>query len=233
MRLCIEMVDQAFGATPPGISFVTNAFHRSRSSTPAAVTSYALWWQQTHRTLMRYAAFMQNTIESQSVATIRDAHQWLRWMTNRTLTAARTLDQSELHRAFPIGIGSVFETMVHLCGAEFIWVRVVTNRADGITMPTTAQCPDLDSVERLWKETRLEWDAFLHALTPEACERIVQRTRDGRTYSQRVSDACMQVPTHALYHNAQISFMFRSMGKSLPDSSWIAWAREHCCSPMR
>ncbi|NBX37073.1 MAG: hypothetical protein EBR10_07615 [Planctomycetes bacterium] len=177
-------------------------------------------------------SMMQNTIDTSGVSTIRDAHQWLRWMTTRTLTAARTLDHAELHRAFPIGIGSVFETMVHLCGAEFIWIRVVTNRADGVTMPTTAQCPDLDAVERLWKSTRLEWDAFLHALTPQECERIVQRTRDGRTYSQRVSDACMQVPTHALYHNAQISFMFRSMGKALPDSSWIAWARERCGSPM-
>jgi uncharacterized damage-inducible protein DinB len=36
----------------------------------------------------------------------------------------------------------------------------------------------------------------------------------------------MQVPTHALYHNAQLSFMFRSMGHSLPDSSWILWGRE-------
>lgn len=211
---------------------MTDTFDRTRGPSTADNTCYASMRRQTHGSFVRYPAVMQHTIESQSVSTIRDAHQWLRWMTTRTLTAARTLDQSELHRAFPIGIGSVFETMVHLCGAEFIWVRVVTNRADGITMPTTAQCPDLDSVERLWKETRLEWDAFLHALTPEECERIVQRTRDGRTYSQRVSDACMQVPTHALYHNAQISFMFRSMGKALPDSSWIGWARERCGSMM-
>jgi uncharacterized damage-inducible protein DinB len=36
----------------------------------------------------------------------------------------------------------------------------------------------------------------------------------------------MQVPTHALYHNAQLSFMLRSMGRQLPDSSWILWGRE-------
>jgi hypothetical protein len=36
----------------------------------------------------------------------------------------------------------------------------------------------------------------------------------------------MQVPTHALYHNAQVSFMMRSMGHALPDSSWILWGRE-------
>ena len=44
--------------------------------------------------------------------------------------------------------------------------------------------------------------------------------------SNPASDALMQVPTHALYHNAQISFMMRSMGHQLPDSSWILWGRE-------
>ena len=67
---------------------------------------------------------------------------------------------------------------------------------------------------------------IMAALTIAECGRIVERTRDGRTYRQRAVDAAMQVPTHALYHNAQISFMFRSMGKALPDSSWIGWARE-------
>jgi uncharacterized damage-inducible protein DinB len=45
-------------------------------------------------------------------------------------------------------------------------------------------------------------------------------------FRQTVADSIMQVPTHALYHNAQLSFMFRSMGRSLPDSSWIGWGRE-------
>lgn len=165
-------------------------------------------------------------------ATIRDAHQWLRWMTGRTLAAARTLAQDDLHRAFPIGIGSVFSTMLHLCGAEFIWIHIVTGRADGLVMPGPDRCPDLDAVERLWAQTRTQWDGFLAQLDAGECARIVHRTRDGKTYAQRVGDACMQVPTHALYHNAQLSFMFRSMGKSLPDSSWINWARERCGTPL-
>jgi uncharacterized damage-inducible protein DinB len=54
----------------------------------------------------------------------------------------------------------------------------------------------------------------------------VSRVRDGKEFRQLACDALMQVPTHALYHNAQLSFMFRSMGHQLPDSSWILWGRE-------
>jgi uncharacterized damage-inducible protein DinB len=52
------------------------------------------------------------------------------------------------------------------------------------------------------------------------------RVRDGKEVRQLVCDIVLQLPTHALYHNAQISFMFRQMGHSLPDSSWILWRRE-------
>lgn len=158
--------------------------------------------------------------------TIVDAHAWLRWMTGRSLAACRSLTEEELHREFPIGLGSVHATLLHLYGAERIWIGVVTGSAAALTMPTATECPTLDALEAAWPTTRREWDAFLDALTPAECARVVERVRDGRTYRQTVADACMQVPTHALYHNAQLSFMFRSMGHALPDSSWILWARE-------
>lgn len=160
-----------------------------------------------------------------NLSIIRDAHQWLRWLTDRTMVAARTLNQQELQRAFPIGLESVIGTLRHLCGAEFIWIKVITGDSAAI-FPSVEQLPTLDAIDAKWKSTRAEWDRFLSALTPAECERVIERLRDGTTYRQRVIDACMQLPTHALYHNAQISFIFRSMGKSLPDSSWILWSRQ-------
>ena len=161
-----------------------------------------------------------------NLSNIHEAHTWLRWLTGRTMQATRTLSADELHREFPIGLKSVFETLLHLLGAEMVWIGVVTGTVDKVVWPTREAYPDLDAIERAWKVTRADWDRYLAALTPAECDRIVERTRDGKTYRQRAVDACMQVPTHALYHNAQLSFMFRSMGKSLPDSSWIGWARE-------
>jgi len=158
--------------------------------------------------------------------TIRDAHHWVRWLTDRTMKASRGLSADELHRAFPIGLSTVFETLLHLLGAEMVWIGVLNGTVDKVVWPTREAYPDLDAIERAWKATRADWDRYLATLTPAECDRIVERTRDGKTYRQRAVDACMQVPTHALYHNAQLSFMFRSMGKSLPDSSWIGWARE-------
>lgn len=163
---------------------------------------------------------------SSAIASVREAHDWLRWLTSRTCTAARSLSAEEFTREFPIGIGSVRNTLVHMLGAERIWIAVIEESDPAVSMPAAAEYPTIASIESAWPAVHARWDAYLKRLDERELERVVSRVRDGRTYSQRVHDALMQVPTHALYHNAQISFMFRSMGKQLPDSSWILWARE-------
>lgn len=158
-------------------------------------------------------------------STCRDAHAWLRWLTGRTLDACATLSHDELHRQFPIGLGSVHGTLVHLAGAERIWIAVLENDDAGVTMPEAGALPDVASIRAHLAASRSRWDAYLARLTPVELGRVVERHRDGKVFRQTAGDAVMQVPTHALYHNAQLSFMFRSMGHALPDSSWILWGR--------
>lgn len=160
-----------------------------------------------------------------SITIASDAHVWLRWMTGRTLDFIATIPDSDFRREFPIGVGSVHSTMVHLVGAERIWIGVLEGDAT-VTMPLTSELTDIASIRAEFVKVRTRWDGYLQRLTPVECERVVLRVRDGIEYRQRVIDSIMQVPTHALYHNAQISFMLRSMGHALPDSSWILWARE-------
>jgi len=158
-------------------------------------------------------------------STCRDAHAWLRWLTGRTLDACATLSHDELHRQFPIGLGSVHGTLVHLAGAERIWIAVLENDDAGVTMPEAGALPDVASIRAHLAASRSRWDAYLARITPVELGRVVERHRDGKVFRQTAGDAVMQVPTHALYHNAQLSFMFRSMGHALPDSSWILWGR--------
>ena len=157
--------------------------------------------------------------------TIRDSHAWLRWMTGRTVSAASELPAEEFRRCFPIGLGSVHATLVHLVGAERVWIAALEGDDPAVRMPAPDDLPDAAAVAKAMADVRARWDRYLERLDAAECGRVIVRVRDGREYRQRAADALMQVPTHALYHNAQISFMFRSMGRSLPDSSWILWAR--------
>ena len=159
------------------------------------------------------------------VNTARDAHAWLRWLTGRTVDAAAAIPDADFRREFPIGLGSIHGTLVHLVGAERIWIGVLEGDA-AITMATPQELPDIAAIRAGFAATRARWDAYLSRLTAAECARVVVRVRDGKEFRQLAGDALMQVPTHALYHNAQVSFMMRSLGHQLPDSSWILWGRE-------
>ena len=164
--------------------------------------------------------------------TIRDAHAWLRWLSARTLDACAALPDADFRREFPIGIGSVHATLVHLVGAEQVWIGAIEGDAT-VSMPAAAELRDVAAVRGAYGAVRARWDAYLSRLDEAECGRVLVRVRDGKEYRQTVADALMQVPTHALYHNAQLSFMFRSMGHQLPDSSWILWARERLAQTGR
>jgi uncharacterized damage-inducible protein DinB len=165
--------------------------------------------------------------------TVRDAHAWLRWLTGRTLEACSALSPDEFRREFPIGIGSVHATLVHLVGAERIWIEVLEGSNAALSMPSRDELPDAAAIGAAWREVRPRWDAYLARLDAKELARVCVRVRDGKEFRQSVADILMQVPTHALYHNAQLSFMFRSMGHALPDSSWILWGRERLAGSGR
>ena len=160
-----------------------------------------------------------------SITLIRDTHRWMRWLTGRTLEAAYALPDADFRREFPIGSGSVHGTLTHLLGAERIWMNAIHGDATAV-MASTQEFPSIDSIRTGWPVIRSAWDTYLSQLTDDECSRVVMRVRDGKEVRQLVRDIVLQLPTHALYHNAQISFMFRQMGHSLADSSWILWRRE-------
>ena len=160
-----------------------------------------------------------------SIPLIRDTHRWMRWLTGRTLDAASALPDADFRREFPIGSGSVHGTLTHLLGAERIWMNAIHGDATAV-MASTQEFPSIDSIRTGWPVIRSAWDTYLSQLTEDECSRVVMRVRDGKEVRQLVRDIVVQLPTHALYHNAQISFMFRQMGHSLADSSWILWRRE-------
>jgi uncharacterized damage-inducible protein DinB len=166
-----------------------------------------------------------------TIETVRDLHAWMRWCTGRTVEAARALSADELRREFPMGLSSVLGTLVHLCWAEKLWLCALKG-TPSIPMATAKDYASIDALMTEWTQVRSDWDAFLNALTDTELNRVVIRVREGKEYKQRVLDGLLQLPTHALYHNAQMSAMFRQMGHSLPDSSYILWARDRMAAEV-
>ena len=58
-----------------------------------------------------------------AVALIRRLHQHRAWVNEKLLASAARLDDARLRRPYPIGQGSVWNTLLHRYAAEYVWLE--------------------------------------------------------------------------------------------------------------
>jgi len=154
-------------------------------------------------------------------------HEQRRWFRAKMIAAARALPETELRRAFPMGMGSPFATLVHCWAAETAWINALTGVDPAFTLPGPEAFPSLDALLAEWDRTDARWDAYRKALTLAELGRPVLRSRDGKSLTTSVEDILVHVCTHQMYHAAQFKNMLRQLGvEPLPPSDFIVFARE-------
>ena len=89
---------------------------------------------------------------------------------------------------------------------------------------------DLNDLRERWAALDRRWADYLAALTPEALEETIYRTRKVGGQEQRFGvrrcDALLHVCTHAHYTTTQVINMLRHCGaEKLPEVMLVAMAR--------
>jgi uncharacterized damage-inducible protein DinB len=158
---------------------------------------------------------------------IRSLHDHRLWTRLRLLESASALSREEFTRRFPIGMGSLHDSFVHLYAAEFAWIAALS----GIAAPKFHEGPDFDGLPgllRAWSDLDERWAEYLDSLNDTELARPVTRTnRAGVTFTTPASEVLVHVCTHAFYHAAQIVNMLRQLGVSeLPETNYITFARQ-------
>ncbi|HBL47949.1 MAG TPA: damage-inducible protein DinB, partial [Planctomycetaceae bacterium] len=60
-----------------------------------------------------------------AIRTISRLHEHRQWVNQALLDSAATLSVTSLHQSFSIGQGSVWKSLLHLYGAEFVWLEAL------------------------------------------------------------------------------------------------------------
>jgi uncharacterized damage-inducible protein DinB len=176
-----------------------------------------------------------------SLDVIRRLHEHREWSNERLLQAAEELTDEELRRPFDIGQGSVWRSLMHMLGAEFVWIEALTGNPRGL-MPGDApgKLPGnqvagggpttVAELRAAWTPVTARWRDYLAGLTESSFVEPVYRARviDGveRQFATSRSDVLLHVCTHAHYTGAQAVNLLRHLGRpSLPDLMLITLAR--------
>ena len=156
--------------------------------------------------------------------TLVDYHYWAR---DRMLPIVEALSEEQLRRPLGNSFSSVFDTVVHLYGADWIW----RSRWEGVS-PMALPSPDvydsLAKVRAVWEDEERRIRAIVNALGPDGIARPIEYIGwDGRRQAQPFWQMLQHLVNHGSYHRGQITTMLRQMNVPPPKSmDLIAFYRE-------
>ncbi len=153
------------------------------------------------------------------------------WATQHLLRAAAQLSGEELNRDFGTADKSVLGTLVHIFGADRVWLRRVLRQETG-GFPTVEE-RSLPFLEAAWPNVHSEWKQWAGRLSPEALERpVAYRDIKGREHESLPWEIVLHLVNHGTHHRGQVSGFLRAMGKTPAPLDLIAFYRGRAKPPV-
>ncbi len=174
-------------------------------------------------------------------------HQHRAWVNGNLLAAAANLSDEQLRLPFPIGQGSIWQSLLHLYAAEHVWLEALLGNEEFLVpgdlpgkltgnQQGEGGITGLKDLRQKWSALDQRWRDYLATLKPEALEETVYRKitsfAPGTRFGTRRSDILLHVCTHAHYTAAQVVNMLRQIGVAkLPETMLISLARQETTHP--
>jgi uncharacterized damage-inducible protein DinB len=160
----------------------------------------------------------------EALQTLVDYHYWAR---DRLFVAVNALTEEQLRRPLGNSFPSVFDTVVHLCGADWIW----RSRWEGVSpmaLPKPELYDDLAKVRAAWHDEERRIREIVNRLGPEGITRPIEyQGWDGRRQAQPFWQMLQHLVNHGSYHRGQVTTMLRQLGVQPAKSmDLIAFYRE-------
>jgi len=139
-------------------------------------------------------------------------YRYNRWANATILTAVAPLSAEDFSRKLGGSFPSMRETLVHIMGAEWIWLR----RWKGVSPPAllnAAEFPDLNSIKRRWPEIETEQMDFVAAITDASLQQSLKYVNlKGQPFEYPLGRAMQHLVNHGSYHRGQVTNFLRQLG---------------------
>lgn len=148
-----------------------------------------------------------------------------KWANERVLEVAATLSEEQYVKNFGDSFGGVRGTMVHVYGANRVWLdrwkeRPTASLARVETIPTFAMLTEQ------WKNFQVELDEFLSTLTEEKLQtHLKYKDIRGNEHNQPLWHQLQHRVNHSSYHRGQLTMMFRLLGVKPVGTDLITYYR--------
>ncbi len=161
---------------------------------------------------------------------IKQLFNYTEWANDLVMQAAAKLPDESLRRDVGISHKSIFETLLHMAGAEWIWLERWQGRspakAEAWLLWTNDSCADLPALTNRWGSLIEQRARFVSELdeTKLAAE-LSFRLLSGDPSAMRLADQMQHVANHATLHRGQVVGMIRQLGIDPPSTDLLFYLR--------
>ena len=164
------------------------------------------------------------------IADVKHLFGYTEWANDLAMSAAATLPDESLRRDFGISHKSIFGTLLHMAGAEWIWLERWHGRspakAEAWSMWTTESCADLAELKQRWANVIQRRTDFVGALDDSGlAAELPFKLLSGDPSSMRLVDQMHHVANHATLHRGQVVGMIRQLGVDPPSTDLLFYLR--------
>jgi uncharacterized damage-inducible protein DinB len=158
--------------------------------------------------------------------TLRELYAFNRWANTKTLESVGPLTAEEYERGIGGSFGSVRGTLVHLYGADWVWLERFRGRSPR-AMPESDELATRESLAAKWREVQDAREAFLATLTPERLAGPLSYAGfDGKGFTRVLGAALFHVANHGTYHRGQVATLLRQLGKTPVSTDFTRYLNE-------
>jgi len=157
---------------------------------------------------------------------VRELYAYTSWANGRVLDIVAGLDAAAFTRSLGSSFSSVRETLVHMLGADWVWL----SRWQGASPTSTPESWDLSSLEAIrakWAEIERARTALVATLTEADLRRpLAYRNTKGEPFVSTFGEMLLHVVNHSTYHRGQVVTMLRQLGAEGTDTDLITYYRQ-------
>jgi uncharacterized damage-inducible protein DinB len=166
-----------------------------------------------------------------TTAEVRHLFAYTEWANARVLEAAEKLPPEELLRDVHISYKSILGTLLHMAGAEWIWLeRWRGNSPMGPDVWAGWSADDARSLQQVrekWQPIIQRRNAYLDGVSDADLSReLGYRRFTGEAYSLPLGQQMQHVVNHATLHRGQVVGMIRQLGVAPPSTDLLFYLME-------
>src|SRR5689334_4268051 len=161
-----------------------------------------------------------------NIEEIRSLWGFNTWATHKILDACQVLSDEEFNRNLGNSFNSVRATVVHLMGAEWVWLQRWLGDSPRSLLPQE-EFPNLAAIEARWMTLAKQQQTFFLTLTDDRlAEKISYVNLRGQPAAYTLAHMIQHLVNHGTYHRGQVVTMLRQLGHPAPSTDLLLYVDE-------